>query len=192
MSAAAFARGIMQVDVKGCRLRQGVWVLEWIDRFVRQVEQVLICIAVPVMLVLGILQIISRFVIKAPISWTEQLLTVFFVWTSYLGASIAVANHGHFEVDIFVGLLPAKPRKIVSAAVDVVILLFCLFMIQKGGVLFERTANQRMAMLPFSIRWAYFCIPVSALGMAIHSAARVFREIAPLFSHPRPAKEEKA
>ena len=158
--------------------------MEWLDHFVKQIEQVLICLAVPVMLVLGILQIVSRFIIKAPISWTEQLLTVLFVWSSYLGASVAVANRSHFEVDIFVTLLPAKTMKIVNAAVNVIILLFCLFMIQKGHILFERTASQRMAMLPFSIRWAYFCIPVSALGMAIHSAAHVFREIAPLFSPP--------
>ena len=167
-------------------------VLEWIDGFVKQVEYVLICLAVPVMLVLGLLQIISRFIIKAPISWTEQLLTVLFVWSSYLGASIAVANRGHFEVDIFVGLLPTKARKIVNVAVNIVILLFCLFMIQKGHVLFERTANQRMAMRPFSSRWAYLCGPVSALGMAVHSVAHVFREITPLFSQPATPKEGKA
>jgi len=147
------------------------------DRFVTKVEQVLICSAVLVMFVMGMMQIVSRFIIKAPIAWSEQLLTVLFIWTSYLGASVALARRGHFQVDVFVALLPPLARKIVDIAVDCVVVLFCVFLIQKGCFLFERTANQSMAMLPFSIRWAYLCIPVAALGMAIHSLTHIWNEL---------------
>jgi TRAP-type C4-dicarboxylate transport system permease small subunit len=121
------------------------------------------------MFVTGILQIVSRFIIQAPIAWSEQLLTLLFVWTSYLGASVALANRSHFQVDIFVLLLPKYMQKILDIVVDVVVILFCVFTIKKGWFLFERTANQGMAMLPFSIRWAYLCLPVTAAGMAIHA-----------------------
>jgi TRAP-type C4-dicarboxylate transport system permease small subunit len=151
--------------------------LDLLDRFVIKLEQVMICCAVPVMLVMGVLQIVSRFVIKAPIAWTEQLLTVLFVWTSYLGASVALANQSHFQVDVFVILLPQWAQKTLNVAADVVVISFCVFMIRKGWFLFERTANQGMAMLPFSIRWAYFCLPVTALGMGIHSLNHVWQAL---------------
>jgi TRAP-type C4-dicarboxylate transport system permease small subunit len=148
-----------------------------INRFVTRLEQIMICGSVPVMLFLGILQIVSRFVIKAPISWTEQLLTVLFVWTSYLGASVALANRNHFQVDVFVLLLPKSAQLILGLVVDAAVLLFCAFMVYKGFFLFERTANQTMAMLPFSMRWAYLCLPVTALGMAIHSLAHIWQAL---------------
>jgi TRAP-type C4-dicarboxylate transport system permease small subunit len=98
---------------------------------------------------------------------------VLFVWTSYLGASVALANRSHFQVDIFVLLLPKRMQKALDIAVDVMIVLFCVFMVRKGWFLFERTANQGMAMLPFSIRWAYFCLPVTAAGMTIHALRHI-------------------
>jgi TRAP-type C4-dicarboxylate transport system permease small subunit len=146
------------------------------DRWVTRMEQILICCAVPVMFLTGILQVVSRFIIKAPIAWSEQLLTVLFVWTSYLGASVALARREHFQVDILVPLLSPAARKILDIAVDAVVILFCLFMIWKGLFLFERTANQSLAMLPFSKRWAYLCIPVAAFGMMIHSLTHVWNE----------------
>ncbi|MDR1732064.1 MAG: TRAP transporter small permease [Synergistaceae bacterium] len=139
-----------------------------VNRFVTKLEQIMICCAVPVMLVMGVLQIVSRFIIHAPIAWSEQLLTFLFIWTSYLGASLAVEGHNHFEVDLFMHFFKPAMRKILTLLGDFFILLFCLFMAYKGCFLFMRTANQSMAMLSISIRWLYLCIPVTAAGMSIH------------------------
>ena len=39
------------------------------------------------MLIFGFLQIFSRFILRTPIGWSEELLTYSFTWTSFIGAS---------------------------------------------------------------------------------------------------------
>lgn len=58
------------------------------------------------MIICGALQIVARFILHAPIPWSEELLTYSFVWTSFLGASLAVNSLAHFNVDCLVVRLP--------------------------------------------------------------------------------------
>ncbi len=59
------------------------------------------------MLFSGALQIIARFILHTPISWSEEMLTYSFVWSSFLGASLAIESLAHFNVDLFISPLSA-------------------------------------------------------------------------------------
>jgi TRAP-type C4-dicarboxylate transport system permease small subunit len=98
------------------------------------------------------------------------------VWVSYLGASLALASGSHFQVDVFVAMLNPQLQKTINIAGNVAVIAFSIFTINKGYFLFQNTATQSMAMLPFSLRWEYLCIPVTAMGMTVHSLTRIWRE----------------
>jgi len=149
--------------------------MERLDDFTARLERWMLIVLLTVMVILGLLQIISRFVIKAPIMWSEALLVYMFVWSSFLGASLAVRGLSHFEVEIFVVRLPRMIQKVLSLAVYAMIFAFAVFMIWKGLFLVKLNQRQLMAMMPFTMSGPYVILPLSGTFMAIHSLNHLAR-----------------
>ncbi|HWL55460.1 MAG TPA: TRAP transporter small permease [Paracoccus sp. (in: a-proteobacteria)] len=53
-----------------------------------------------VMLLLCLYQVSARYLLHAPTGWTETAIRYVFVWTVFLGGSIAVLQGRHFNVDL--------------------------------------------------------------------------------------------
>ncbi len=149
--------------------------MERLDDFTARLERWMLIVLLTVMVILGLLQIISRFVIKAPIMWSEALLMYMFVWSSFLGASLAVRGLSHFEVEIFLVRLPRMIQKVLSLAVYAMIFAFAVFMIWKGLFLVKLNQRQLMAMMPFTMSGPYVILPLSGTFMAIHSLNHLAR-----------------
>lgn len=148
--------------------------MPFINKLVTKLEQYSLVFLITVMTFLGLAQIISRFVIQSPIPWTEALLTYMFVWTCFLGASLAVEQNAHFGVEIFVVLLPKRLQRVIEICVYLLIIIFAAIMIMKGMLFVEGNADQEMAAMPFSMIWPYLAIPVSGLFIAIHAVTAIY------------------
>ncbi|HOO86946.1 MAG TPA: TRAP transporter small permease [Synergistales bacterium] len=147
--------------------------MERVDALVGRMERWMLILLLTAMVALGLLQIISRFVIKAPITWSEALLMYMFVWFSFIGASLAVKDLAHFEVEIFMVRLPQPLQKTVAVVVYCLIFAFALFMVWKGVFLVKLNQRQLMAMMPFTMSVPYVILPLSGACMAIHSLKHV-------------------
>jgi len=147
--------------------------MERMDALVGRLERWMLILLLSAMVVLGLLQIISRFVIKAPITWSEALLMYMFVWFSFIGASLAVKELAHFEVELFMVRLPQPVQKAVAVAVYVLIFFFAVFMVWKGAFLVKLNQRQLMAMMPFTMSVPYMVLPLSGMCMALHSLKHV-------------------
>jgi len=144
-----------------------------LNSVVRWIEKWSLIILFVGMLICGGLQIFSRFILHAPIAWSEELLTYSFVWSSFIGASLAVDQLAHFNVDIFIHHFPEKIAKFALYIVWLTMLWFTAFLVYKGTILAQLNIVQTMDVLPFSMVWAYASIPVSAVFMFIHTMDKV-------------------
>jgi TRAP-type C4-dicarboxylate transport system, small permease component len=52
-----------------------------------------------VMLVIMFVQVVFRYFLQMPLSWSEELARFMFVAATFLGASIATAERGHIEIN---------------------------------------------------------------------------------------------
>lgn len=147
--------------------------MERVDALVGRLERWMLILLLSAMVVLGLLQIISRFVIKAPITWSEALLMYMFVWFSFIGASLAVKELAHFEVEIFMIRLPLPLQKTIAVAVYGLIFAFAVFMVWKGVFLVKLNQRQLMAMMPFTMSVPYAILPLSGACIAIHSLKHI-------------------
>jgi len=151
--------------------------IEKIDNIIQKFEGRCLVFLISCMLVLGLMQVISRFVIQQPIGWSEPMLTYMFVWSCFLGASLAVAKRAHFEVELFVDHLTPAMQKYIALFVHVLITLFSVVMVWKGLILVEANQTQEMAAMPFSMVWPYLVMPVSGLFVIIHSLTQVAKSL---------------
>jgi len=114
-------------------------------------------------------QVVCRFVLKAPLVWSDELGTFSFVWFALLGAAIGVREGAHMGVDALVRVFPPSQRVWVAIGTLLAIQLFLVCLLKFGLDLLIRIGDQRSSGLQLHIFWVYLALPVSAVLMLVHS-----------------------
>ena len=70
------------------------------------------------MVVLMLLQVISRYAFDAPFSWTEELGLIDLVYLTFLGSVVAFHRREHLRVEVVVHDLPPIARRWLRILVD--------------------------------------------------------------------------
>lgn len=93
-------------------------------------EEVLCAILFAIMAILAFVNIISRYLLKYSLAFTEEILISFFVWLTLLGTAIAFRQGGHLGFNFITDRLPGTFRKLfvwVSALLGVMLFLFLIY-----------------------------------------------------------------
>jgi TRAP-type transport system small permease protein len=122
------------------------------------------------------LQVFSRFVIHAPLIWSEEVARFLFFWVVLLGAAISVKDRRHFVLDVTGGRISGGPalRFLLDIVPDVCVLGFSVLLLVEGtgyahvGV-FRTASNSGVNMA-----LVYAAIPTFALLSAIYAAVNLF------------------
>ena len=153
-------------------LNRFVRVIGALNRGIVSIEKGLLIALMTGMVVFGFLQVFSRFILKAPIGWSEELLTYSFAWASFIGAGLAIYTKSHFSVDLVTKHFSPGVHRILSLLVWVLICVFSLFLVVMGTRLAAANKIQRMNILPLSMFWAYLAMPVSGVFIFLHAVEK--------------------
>lgn len=93
-----------------------------------------ILLALMVVLVFG--NVVLRYGFNSGITVSEELSRWMFVWLTFLGAIIAVREHGHLGTDFLIARLPVVGKKI-CLVIGYVLMLFMCWLMFKGS--YEQT-----------------------------------------------------
>jgi TRAP-type C4-dicarboxylate transport system permease small subunit len=106
--------------------------IRWIDRICRCVEAVIAAmLALMVVLVFG--NVVLRYGFNSGITVSEELSRWLFIWMTFLGAIVALREHGHLGVDMVVARLPALGKKI-CLALGHGVMLYIVWLLFEGSV----------------------------------------------------------
>jgi len=117
-------------------------------------------------------QVFTRWVLKNPSSWTEELATFLMIWVGMLGASVALNRGSHLGIDYAVSKLSARTRVMTEVFVFACIGLFSLFGMFVGGILFvARTfeLGQTSPALKLPMGYVYLTVPISGFFLVFYS-----------------------
>lgn len=104
----------------------------WIDRACRGLEAVIAAmLAFMVVLVFG--NVVLRYLFNSGITVSEEVSRWLFIWMTFLGAIVALREHGHLGVDMVVQRLPAWAKKL-CLALGHVLMLFILWLLLQGSL----------------------------------------------------------
>src|SRR4030042_745419 len=134
--------------------------------------ETLVTVSMGVLVIDVVWQVITRYVMKNPSSWTEELATVLMIWGGLLGASVALNRGAHLGIDYLVAKLPSRQAIFVTLFVFAVIAVFSLLvMVVGGGQLVYRTlaTNQVSPALGLKMGYVYLAIPISGFFLVIYS-----------------------
>lgn len=128
-------------------------------------------------LILDVLwQVLSRYVMRTPSEWADELAVFLLVWTGLLGGAVAYARRAHLGLDYFVQKLPPSGQRGAALASSVAVALFALLGMMVGGlqiVHLNVLTGQRSAALGMPVLWLYFSVPVSGLFIFIFALEEI-------------------
>lgn len=95
--------------------------------------EALIALGLAVMVVLVFGNVLMRYAFNSGITLSEELSRWIFVWVTFLGAIVALREHGHLGTDMLVSRLPSAARKACFAVSGLLMLGIC-WLIFEGSV----------------------------------------------------------
>ncbi len=117
-----------------------------------------------VMVVLTCWQVFTRFVLKNPSSWSEELVSYMFAWMSLLGASIVTSEHGHMNIPILVEKVTPGIQKVLLCMSEIVAFGFSAVILTYGGSQIVSLAmGQMTSSLGVPIGIFYVVLPLAGI-----------------------------
>lgn len=159
--------------------------LWWAKNSLVKLLEVTLSVAVGALVLDVLWQVFTRFVLKRPSPWTEELARMLLIWVSLLGASVAYARKGHLGVDYFVGLLPIPAKRLVEFAGHGLVIFFASSVMMYGGwQMVSRTLSLRQLSpaLQIEMGHVYLAIPISGCFIVLFALEAIMESLAP----PRP------
>lgn len=114
-----------------------------------------------------------RYVVNDPISWTEQISRIFFVWVTFLGAAVLYRDKSHIVIDMFLEMMPTAIKSALVWLIELAVLLFIVVFFFYGLKLSIDTLPHRFGALDISPASFYFAAPVSAAMMLLFFIERL-------------------
>lgn len=108
-------------------------------------------------------QVVFRYAVHAPITWSEEFTTLCYQWLSFLGAALAVRYRAHFGVDFLVRHLGPAWQSPLAWLGHLVVWAMGVFMIVYGWRIMESSAAQMYPTLPWSVGTGYSIVPISGV-----------------------------
>ena len=138
------------------------------------------CALLAIICGLGMWQVVSRFVLSQPSSWTEEVMRRLLIWAVMLGVVVAFRRGALVSVDLMLRKARGTWRTVVRSLITGVTVVFLGVLLVFGINLVSRVRFQTFASIDISMGWAYAALPVGA-ALAL---------VAVLAQHVDPVNEE--
>ena len=119
-------------------------------------------------------QVLTRYVLQNPSSWSEELVSYLFAWMALFGASLVVGERGHMNIPIVVERMGEKGRKFFAIFAELVALVFSGVILVYGGIQITSLAmGQMTSSLRLPIGVFYIILPLSGLLNIVYTILNI-------------------
>lgn len=135
-----------------------------LEHWTSRVALVIACAMMLVAASLGMMQIITRFVLEIPVEWTEVLIRFSLIWMVFLAIPMAFRQGAMVCVDVLYRWSPPRMRRLLDWVVCLAATILMCIIIWWGWDYALRGRVQTMAGLEsLSMFWAYLAMPVGGV-----------------------------
>lgn len=131
------------------------------------------------MVVVTLAQVIFRYVLAAPLPWSEEFARYCFVWIVFLGGAIGLERGVHLGVDLLVNALPEPVRRGLDILTSTLIAGFAATIIYASLPVINMNMLQRSPALGVQMSWIYIAIPISMALIFLICVERIVRDLTP-------------
>lgn len=141
----------------------------------------LIIIIVAVIAAILIAAVVFRYGLNSALSWAEELSKYLMVWLTFLGAPIALRQFGHINIDLFVGMLPARLEQFSHLLISLIIALTMGIVLWKGWGFAQLGARQVASSFNLSMFYLYVAVPIGSALTVLVAIEQALQALAGIF-----------
>ncbi len=148
--------------------------------YVDKVLEWLLVVIMGVMVINVLWQVFTRFVIRDPSTYTEELARFLLIWVALFGASYAVSKRLHLAIDYFTLKFTGKTKLFSRLFIDLCVFMFALFAMVVGGVRLVTltfTLEQVSAALQVKLGYVYLVLPLSGFLIMFYAGIQMSEHI---------------
>ncbi|HUQ74939.1 MAG TPA: TRAP transporter small permease [Burkholderiales bacterium] len=116
-----------------------------------------------------------RYVFSAPLSWTDELAAVLFVWSVFWAAAFAVPLREHVAFDLLFESLPPGARRVLGIVASAVVGLALLAALPKTVEFVGFLWRERTPALQWRLDYVYACFPLFMGAAALRFLSQALR-----------------
>ncbi len=162
--------------------------------YVDKVLEWLLVVIMGVMVINVLWQVFTRFVIKNPSTYTEELARFLLMWVALFGASYAVSKRLHLAIDYFTLKFTGKTKLYSRLFIDFCVFAFALFAMVVGGirlVTLTLALEQVSAALQIKLGYVYLVLPLSGFLIMFHAGVQMSEHVRQLLKKGAGPEEER-
>ena len=141
----------------------------------KRVADALAALLIAAVLFAVLFGIARRYLLGAPLTWTDELSAVLFVWAVFWTAAFAVPLREHVAFDLVFDALSPQARRIMGAAASAVVGLALLAALPKTIEFVGFLWRERTPALQWRLDYVYACFPLFMGAAGLHFLAHAVR-----------------
>jgi len=148
-------------------------IMKFTFRMITNILSVLAIIAFTGIIVIVCMQILSRFL---PFSyvWTEELTRYFFLFAISCGAPLALLKNEYINVDLIIGRLSDKVRRVYEIIIYTIILVFSIIMSKESYFFMILGHKQKSATMPFKMSLIHSSMLIMSVFLSFYCLVRLW------------------
>lgn len=136
--------------------------------------KVLGCFTFALMVMLTCWQVFTRYILKDPSPWSEELVSYLFAWVTLIGACIVTGERGHMNIPILIDKMGGKMKRCFLVFAEAVAFLFSLVILLYGGIKITHLAmGQLTSSLVISIGIFYIILPICGIINMLYTVLNI-------------------
>lgn len=126
------------------------------------------------MVVVGMYQILTRFIFNDPSTVSEELLTYSFAWMSLFSAAYIFGKRDHMRMGFLADKVTGNAKKVLEIVIELLVIGFAASAMVYGGInIMGLTMTQTTASLPVTMGVIYTVLPLSGIIIVIYGILNI-------------------
>jgi TRAP-type C4-dicarboxylate transport system permease small subunit len=117
--------------------------------------------------------VVTRYVTAQPAVWASEVSAIAFAWLTFFGASACFRHNAHPSIDMLVGRLPERPRRVARLGVDLLVAAFLAYFCWLGLQFSTAAWDNPTAVLRLPMTVVYGPITLASLMMLARHLANM-------------------
>lgn len=155
---------------------------EYLKKFIELIS----VLALTAMIIVVVIQVVSRIIIKTSPRWNEEVASVLMSWFAFLGISIGVHEGIHMAIETIVNRMPKNMRKAFEIGGQVLICYFGFSLLYFGGRLVQSTSTSTLPATKWPAFMPYLMVPLAGFTIIIFAIVNIKK-----IATDQPIKENK-
>ncbi|NIE66866.1 TRAP transporter large permease subunit [Burkholderia sp. Ax-1719] len=152
----------------------------FLDRAIGTLVETAAALLVVTEIVLLMAGIVARYALHDPLTWSDELASLLFLWLAMFGAVVALRRGEHMRMSSLVSRMKPDNSALFEAIAVVCSLIFLLLILVPAYDSAENDAIMTLPATGISQLWRTAALPVGAVLMAITAVVRLFATVKPM------------